>query len=181
LSGRTSRKNGAILEIGIGIASCEINNYSFTVKGGWGFPLADLGSGRWLGLSCFQETLNVIDGIIFHSPLTQSILLEYNDSNAIPIMAKSFTSTQYVKYAKNVIEHYKQSDRLASVLINAMTFHIESSLQMIFQKKPERVSLVCGLAQFVEPLLCKKTQVKLSKPFGSAASGALLLANIQLQ
>lgn len=108
--------------------------------------------------------------------------MEYNNTNAIPIMAKGFTSTQYAKYAKNVIEYYKQFDRLASVLINEMTFYIESSLQMIFQKKPERVSLVCGLAQFVEPLLCKKkTQVKLSKPFGSAASGALLLANIQLQ
>jgi glucosamine kinase len=76
-----------------------------------------------------------------------------------------------------VIEHYQQSDPIATGLMKELVLHAESFLQMLFQNKPKRVSLVGGLAQFVEPLLSEKTQAQLSKPLADALSGSFLLIN----
>lgn len=79
-----------------------------------------------------------------------------------------------------MIEHYQQSDPIATGLMKELVLHAESFLQMLFQNKPKRVSLVGGLAQFVEPLLSEKTQAQLSKPLADAPSGSLLLINREI-
>jgi|CoawatStandDraft_6_1074263.scaffolds.fasta_scaffold05872_4 glucosamine kinase len=169
-------EDGSILNIGTGIASCEVKKSTHVIKGGWGFPMADIGSGAWLGLRCIQELLCAIDGIRTHSPLTLSILSRFNGANEILIWAETATSSQYATFAKIAVKHYKDSDQVATQLINEMISHVESFLQMLFNSNPQRVSIVGGLAEFVQPLLNKHTKSRLSKPFGDATIGALQLA-----
>lgn len=171
-------KQGAVLSIGTGIVGWENIKKHSIMRGGWGFPLSDIGSGAWLGLRALQETLKADDGIIPHSPLTQYILNEHKSARNISAWAFGARSGQFGIYAKVVTEHYAQSksdDRIAKRLVAEQVCEVEAFLGSIIERKPPRISLLGGMSEFLYPLIQPQMQSELSPPLGDALTGALLL------
>ena len=170
-------KQGAVLSVGTGIVGWENIEQHSIMRGGWGFPLSDIGSGAWLGLRALQETLKADDGIIPHSPLTQTILDEHKTARDISAWAFNARSGEFGKYAKVVAEFYTQSDSIAQRLVTEQVCEVEAFLASIIERKPARISLLGGMANFLYPLIQPKMQEKLSPALGDALTGALLLIN----
>ena len=168
-------KQGAVLSIGTGIVGWEHIPQHSIMRGGWGFPLSDIGSGAWLGLRALQETLKADDGIIPHSPLTLAILNKHKTARGISAWALSARSGQFGQYAKVVADYYSQSDQVAKRLVTEQVYEVEAFLSSIIERNPPRISLLGGMAGFLEPLLQAKMREKLSPSLGDALSGALLL------
>ena len=171
-------KQGAVLSIGTGIVGWENIEKHSIMRGGWGFPLSDIGSGAWLGLRALQETLKADDGIISHSPLTQTILEEHGTARDISAWAFDARSGSFGKYAKVVADFYIQSDEIAQRLVAEQVREVEAFLGSIIERKPPRISLLGGMADFLYPLIQPQMQEKLSPAFGDALTGALLLIDL---
>ncbi len=166
---------GSMLSVGTGIVGWENTAQHSHMRGGWGFPLSDIGSGAWLGLRALQETLKADDGIIAHSSLTQYLITEHQSARGISNWANSARSGQCAQYAKVVVEHYYQSDITAQRLIAEQVNEVEDFLNSMIKRKPARLSLLGGMADFLSPLLRPDIQQELSPPLGDALMGALLL------
>ena len=168
---------GSILSIGTGIVGWENLESGSVMRNGWGFPLADLGSGAWLGLRALQETLKADDGIISHSPLTQYLLDEFKTARNISTWAVSARSGQFAQYAKVVVDFYnnQKNDSVAHQLIAEQVIEVEVLLRALLKRNPPRISLLGGMAHIIQPLLEPNLSNKLDAPLGDAITGAMHL------
>jgi glucosamine kinase len=169
---------GSILSIGTGIVGWENLNNGSVMRNGWGFPLADLGSGAWLGLRALQETLKADDGIILHSPLTQYLLDEFTTARNISTWAVSARSGQFAHYAKVVVDfynHHHKKDAIAHQLIAEQVIEVEILLRSLLKRNPPRISLLGGMAHIIQPLIDPNLSNKLDAPLGDAITGAMHL------
>jgi glucosamine kinase len=168
-------EKGAVLSVGTGIVGWENLQQHSIMRGGWGFPLSDIGSGAWLGLRALQETLKADDGIIPHSPLTQHLLDEHKTAREISAWAFSARSGEFGKYAKVVAQYCAQSDPVAHRLVAEQVCEVEAFLSSIIERQPPRISLLGGMADFLVPMIRGEMRDKLSPALGDALTGALLL------
>ena len=61
-------KDGAIIIVGTGVVSVQLQNGKMAQIGGWGFPHSDEGGGAWLGLEAVRLTFHWLDGRLKQEP-----------------------------------------------------------------------------------------------------------------
>lgn len=169
--------SGAILIIGTGICGWVESPEKSINFSGWGFPIADQGSGAWLGFRAIQETLNAVDGIVAETKLTQKIIKHFNDQpDAISHWSKQASSADFGGFAPWVVDAANDEDAVGLQIMNEQTQFVEKLLQSIqSQNTSKRLALMGGLSSIVENKLSLSVQNSLSKPFSDALNGALLM------
>lgn len=169
-------RDGALLITGTGIAGWTIKGDQSKMLSGFGFPLADFGSGAWLGLQTLQATLRVADGIKEASPLTDAILSQFdNDPREITIWSLDAKSGDYGKFSKTATEYFAKGDAIATELVNLQVKEVNDMLKVMASGE-KSVVMLGGLTSYIIDLLPSETQALLTDAKGDALAGALLLA-----
>lgn len=174
--GAHSGRNGGLVVVGTGIVGWAIIDHQPTMLDGWGFPLADQGSGAWLGLRAIQETLRASDGIRKHTPLSERILAHFDGQpRRIPGWASQARSGDFGQFARWVVEAHHDADPLALTLMQEQAAAVGLLVQRLADMNIDRIALLGGLGPFVGTELVSHLRPLIVPAEQDALSGALLM------
>ncbi|WLD58794.1 hypothetical protein NFC81_03115 [Salinispirillum sp. LH 10-3-1] len=169
-------RDGGLVIVGTGIVGWAIVEQQPTMLDGWGFPLADQGSGAWLGLRAIQETLRATDGIRAHSSLTQRILAQFDHQpRNIPGWASTARSGDFGQFARWVVEARADADPLAVALMQEQAEAVGLIVQRLADMNVQRIALLGGLGPFVGTELVSHLRPLIVPAQQDALAGALLM------
>lgn len=174
--GAHNGQDGGLVIVGTGIVGWAIVDRKPTMLDGWGFPLADQGSGAWLGLRAIQETLRACDGIRTHSTLTQRILAHFNHQpRSIPGWASTARSGDFGQFARWVVEAHADADPIAAALMREQADAVGLLVQRLADMNINRIALLGGLGPFVGTELVSHLRPLIVPAQQDALAGALLM------
>jgi glucosamine kinase len=173
-------RDGAVVIIGTGSIGCAIVGEQQYRVGGWGLPLGDEGSGAWLGRAAMRQVLRAYDGRVVWTPLLTRLFEEFGaDAHAIVRWAADAKPHDFGALAPLVIEYAAGNDLAATALMRRAARHIDVLAARLVALGKERLALVGGLSQPLEPWLAPETMALLVAPAEDAVSGALRLAQAE--
>lgn len=181
-------RDGAIIIIGTGTVSVQIQKGKTVQVGGWGFPHGDEGSGAWLGLEAVRLALQWLDGRFEAevTPLLEAIFSKFdNDLTKLVVWANSSNSNGFAQIAPLVIEHIESKDPIALMLIQRAAKEIDR-IGMVLTKYTEGgqtlpCALFGGLAPFVQPWLSDELKARIVPRKHDATVGAILMIKQELE
>ncbi len=167
-------ENGAMLIVGTGIKGWLIRDDHIWSCTGWGFPLADQGSGAWLGLRLLQETLDACDGLRPHSEATEEVLSKFaGDPSNISVWAATAKSGDYGQFAPLVVYGQPKGDLVAKKIMQEQAAIVSRILDRMLAQQPGKIALLGGLIPFVKDNLPAHYHQWLVEAQGDAMDGAL--------
>ncbi|WP_119393443.1 BadF/BadG/BcrA/BcrD ATPase family protein [Salinibius halmophilus] len=144
-------ENGAMLIIGTGIKGWLIEGEDIHGWTGWGFPLADQGSGAWLGLRVLQETLRAVDGLREHTGVTKEVLEKFDgDASQIAVWAATAKSGDYGQFAPLAVHNKKNGDAVAVQIMQEQADIVAEMLDQMISRTNGKIALLGGLTPFVK-------------------------------
>lgn len=170
--------DGAVIIIGTG--SCglaDVNGQCLDV-GGHGFPYGDNGSGAWFGNQLVHHVLLDKDQIGAPTLMTNLLSEALGVSSTLEIVSQFMhaTPTVFARYAPLVFTAAEQGDAVAAEIIQAGARHIDNIALRLLSLKPERLSLIGGLAYKVQPYLSAPVQALLTPAQAAPEFGAVWFA-----
>lgn len=170
-------RDGAILILGTGSSGCAIVDGKTHSVGGWGFDLADQGSGAALGRAAVRAALWAFEGVQPETPLSHAIMHQFNDSPEQAVLwAASAKPRDYANLAPLAFDHAAQGDALALKLINETAAGAASLVRALIDCGAPRVTLFGGLSAPLTPYFNDDIQKLLVAAEGDALQGAVLMA-----
>jgi glucosamine kinase len=147
---------GALLSIGTGVVAYRrhLPDQPLAVSSGWGFPVADRGSGAWLGFRLAGEYLDRLDGsaAIADSTLwTVAGGLLGREREPILAWLKSARAAEFAALAPAVVTAASAGDALAMTLLAEGSAHL---LRLAKALEPDSRAPLClggGLAAVYRP------------------------------
>lgn len=168
--------NGAMLIIGTGIKGWLIEGEDIHGWTGWGFPLADQGSGAWLGLRVLQETLRAVDGLRDHTVVTKEVLEKFDgDASQIAVWAATAKSGDYGQFAPLAVHNKKNGDAVAVQIMQEQADLVAEMLDQMIGRTHGKIALLGGLTPFVKENLPEKYQQYFVDAQDDAQTGALAM------
>lgn len=177
LQGAFGHDDGAIAIIGTGTA--YLCRYAGQIRtfGGWGFIVADQGSGARLGQALLQECLLVSDGVRPGSGLTSEVLREFGDEpSRIVAFARYATPSDFGRYSPKIFAAANSNDPVGIKLLQAGASAIDETLDAVIRAGCESICLLGGLAPHYPKWLSEAHRPRLVAARGDALSGAVALA-----
>lgn len=163
--------DGYLLAIGTGsfVAASKGGQHRFI--GGWGFNIGDQASGARLGHAALEQTLLAHDGVGVHTPLTQSLLAEFDrDPAKITAFSLNATPADYAQFAPQVAH---SNDPLARDLMTQGADYLARALTALGFRPGEPLCLTGGLGPAYRTYLPDSA---FQDPKGTALDGAFHLA-----
>lgn len=168
---------GAVLIIGTGSQGACWDGAHFTLLGGWGFALSDLGSGAILGQRALRLALLAHEAILPASPLTQRLMARFgNEAETLLLWSQQATTADWGSVVPEVFAAAQQNDVHGLALVRQSAEEIALMAQPLLARQSGKLALMGGLAQPVAPYLPDALRRQLVTPQGDALSGALALA-----
>lgn len=170
-------RDGAILILGTGSCGWAIVGGKPHRIGGLGFPIADHGSGAWLGLSTIRRALLAHDRVEPATPLTRAVMARFDDDTDAAVAWQGDAQPKdYAALAPLVLEHAAAGDALADTLLQSAADDAARLADALLATGVTRLSLMGGLAPHIRPWLPARMQDTIVEPEGDALDGAVLLA-----
>ncbi|MFC3854126.1 BadF/BadG/BcrA/BcrD ATPase family protein [Salinispirillum marinum] len=174
--GAHSGEEGGLVIVGTGIVAWAIQHDRTIMLDGWGFPLADQGSGAWLGMRAIQESLRASDGVRPRSPLTDRILAHFGQTpRAIPGWARDAHSSDFGQFARWVVQAFENGDALAQQLVQEQAYAVGLLVQRLANLNVSRIALLGGLGPFVGTELVSHLRPLIVPAQQDPLAGALLM------
>lgn len=168
---------GAVFITGTGSQGACWDGEKFTLLGGWGFALSDLGSGAILGQRALRLALLAHESVIAASPLTQRLMERFaSDAETLLLWSQRATTAEWGSVVPEVFAAAQQGDVHGLALVRQTAEEITLMAQPLLARQPGRLALMGGLAQPIVAYLPERLRSALSAPQGDALSGALELA-----
>ncbi|MEX3316419.1 BadF/BadG/BcrA/BcrD ATPase family protein [Sulfitobacter sp. PS-8MA] len=168
---------GWVLAIGTGTIIAATDGVTCRYVGGWGFHLADQGSGAWLGRAALDRALQCHDGLLPHSDLTRGLLRHFGED---PFAVTAFSLTaqpgDYAAFAPEVLRAARRSDPLATALMQEGAAYCCRGLRALGFTPGDRLCLLGGIGPHYAGFLPSDHLSGLVAPQGTALDGALELA-----
>jgi glucosamine kinase len=175
-------RDGAILILGTGSHGLAMVNGRATTVGGWGFELADDGSGATLGRSAVRSAIAARDGLGPRSALTETIMDGFgHDPAAAAIWATTAEPRDYGAFAPLVFELGATGDAVAATILRNAAARVDAMLGRLAALGAARIALMGGLARPYEPWLKSESRRLLVEPAGDAMDGAILMARREVE
>jgi len=170
-------QDGGVIVIGTGtIGWAELKGRHHRI-GGWGLPASDEGSGAWLGLEALRRVLWAHDGRIPWTGLLHDLSARFgNDPHRVARWTHSASPRDLASLAPYVVEDALRHDAAGVELMRLAAGHIDALAMRLIAFGTERISLVGGLAPYMEPMLSDEVRRHIVPPAGDALEGALQLA-----
>ena len=119
---------GALLSIGTGVVAFRrVPGGKPEIRSGWGFPVADRGSGAWLGLRLAAEYLDQLDAA---SPWPESILWPSlaatlgREREGVLLWLKNARAAEFAAFAPEVVAAAAAGDPVGEALLAEGTEHL---------------------------------------------------------
>ncbi|MCA1444277.1 N-acetylglucosamine kinase [Ensifer sp. IC4062] len=177
LQGALGEKDGAVAILGTGTIYIARRGEIVSYIGGWGFTIGDHGSGARIGHALLQESLLAFDGIHEGSPVTDSVMAEFNnDPRDVVDFARLAKPGEFGRYAPRVFEHAGRGDAVAMRLLKVAATTVDEALDVVVSRGSERLCLLGGLAPFYRPWLAERHQKHFVEAEADALAGAVSLA-----
>ncbi|MGV3550564.1 BadF/BadG/BcrA/BcrD ATPase family protein [Rhizobium sp.] len=177
LQGAFGHDDGAIAILGTGTAYLCRRGAQLRTFGGWGFIVADQGSGARLGNALLQECLLVSDGIRQGSDLTEHVLKEFGDEpSRIVAFARYATPSDFGRYAPKIFDAANANDPIGVKLLQAGAAAIDETLEAVVRAGCGSICLLGGLAPHYPQWLSDAHRARLVAPRADALHGAVALA-----
>ncbi|WP_417883968.1 BadF/BadG/BcrA/BcrD ATPase family protein [Vibrio rumoiensis] len=170
-------QDGAIMIAGTGSCGILLTQGEQHVVGGREFPISDLGGGAIMGLRLIQHSLLVQDGIYPASPITEVVMTHFkHDIDAIVTWSKTARPCDYGQFSPQIFACAHQGDVFAESLLTQTAQDIEMYLSALVQKGAQRIALMGGIGEHIQPWLSDTIQDYLVTPQYDAIEGALMMA-----
>lgn len=177
LQGAFGNDDGAIAIIGTGTAYLCRHAGRLRSFGGWGFIVADHGSGARLGHALLQECLLVSDGIRPGSDLTADILAEFGgEPSRIVAFARYAVPSDFGRYSPKIFAAANSNDPVGVRLLREGAAAIDETLDAVVRTGAEAICLLGGLSPHYPKWLCDANRSRLVPARADALSGAVALA-----
>ncbi|WP_187429742.1 Glucosamine kinase GspK [Roseobacter fucihabitans] len=179
VTGALDGADGYVLAIGTGtIAACSRGG-AFDYVGGWGFQVADQGSGAWLGRAALEHVLLCHDGLAQSGGLCADVFAKFDhDPRAISSFASAARPGDFAKFAPDVIAAGKGGDPAARTILQEGADHLEACLTRLGFRAGDRLCLKGGVGPHYADYLPPVFLTNRVEPRGSALDGAFRLAGI---
>ena len=176
LVGATKGQPGICLAVGTGSVLHWLDEQGNTgMAGGWGFPVADQGSGAWLGMQLLQRYVAYKDGHYCDSSMIP--LLEQRVGASVSEIQQWTTQTrssEFATLAPLVFEAASAADPLALALLDDAIAQCMYLINLAPSQLP--VFVVGGIGDQLLPMLRTGLGERLRAANGDALSGLLHLA-----
>lgn len=178
LEGALGEGDGSVAILGTGSIFITRLGTEIRYLGGWGFVIGDFGSGARLGHAALQEALLAYDGIAPVSPLTTSILVEFDHNPPRMVaFAKTASPGEFGRFAPRIFEFARLGDETASRLLANAAAQIDAGLDRQAEiSRGGRLALLGGLAALYADHLAPRHRDRLIQPKADALTGAVALA-----
>ncbi len=177
LGAHAGARDGGIMIIGTGSCGYGLVRGHPVNVGGWGFLLSDGASGAQVGRAALRHALAALDGIRDVSPMTDSIMFHFGDSQEdMVIWSEHAKPADYAKFAKTVVEFVEKKDPVAHKLMRDCGSEASAILRALAWRGINQIALMGGFAEYVEPWLEADVTSLLVPRQYDARDGAVLLA-----
>lgn len=177
LQGAFGHGDGAIAILGTGTAYLCRRDAQLRTFGGWGFIVADQGSGARLGNALLEECLLVSDGVRPGSDLTADVLREFGDEpSRIVAFARYATPSDFGRYSPKIFAAANSNDPIGVKLLRAGAAAIDETLDAVVRAGCESICLLGGLSPHYPKWLSEAHRARLVAPRADALHGAVALA-----
>lgn len=176
LLGAHAGQPGAIVIAGTGsIAEALHADGTRATVGGWGFPVADEGSGAWLGLHAMRHAQAALDGRANVGPLARRVWMQCGDDReSLQSWCDGAGQFGFAQLARLVFDT-EQADPAAALLLQRASALEELALAI---DPRGRLPLSAGgsIAQRLMPRMRPALRTRFVPAREGAAAGALILA-----
>lgn len=198
LAGGLAGAPGIVQIIGTGTSCFGINAAGDGwLAGGWGYLIADEGSGYWLGIEALKAAIAAYDTRGPDTTLLPAVMAALGINNMEEIMQRLYVArmsvTEIAALSRLIIEAARHDDSVAAGIIasgaNEIARSVEAVARYLHFDEDVRLVLIGGITQagevVTEPLRqaihTRLPHCSIEKPQFSAAIGAGLLAHQMLQ
>ncbi|PIB24742.1 hypothetical protein BFP76_06055 [Amylibacter kogurei] len=175
--GSLGGQDGYVIGIGTGTFCGASNAGQMHFVSGRGFYISDQASGAWLGRRSLEIVVQCDDKILVHSPLTQSLLAQFNNINAMVKFSVTATPRDYARFAPDIIRAASNDDQHGRALMNEGAAYLRSALTTLGYQSGERLVLTGGVGPSYLEYLGKPFNTNITKPLGDALDGGLAMAH----
>lgn len=177
LQGAFGDDDGSIAIIGTGTAYLCRNAGRLHAFGGWGFIVADQGSGARLGHALLQECLLVSDGIRPGSDLTAEVLADFgHEPSRLVAFARYAAPSDFGRYSPKVFAAANSNDPIGLKILKEGAAAIDETLDAVVRAGAEKICLLGGLSPHYPKWLSEANRARLVTARADALSGAVSLA-----
>lgn len=177
LQGAFGNDDGAIAIVGTGTTYLCRHAGRLRSFGGWGFVVADQGSGARLGHALLQECLLVSDGIRPGSDLTADVLAEFgHEPSRLVAFARYAAPSDFGRYSPKIFAAANSNDPVGLRLLREGAAAIDETLDAVARAGGEKVCLLGGLSPHYPKWLSDANRARLVRPRADALTGAVALA-----
>lgn len=174
-------EEGGIAIFGTGSCGQIITAQESRTFGGWGFAIADQGSGAALGRAAVRTALQALETLVPASALTDAINQQFNQQASHYLTwSISAKPADYAKFAPLVVHYAEQDDAHARQILQGAIQEVLRYIQALQRYNTGRIALMGGLAETYQRLLPLSIRAELVQPQADALAGALLLARGQV-
>jgi glucosamine kinase len=176
LLGAHGGQPGAILIAGSGsIAEALRADGSRATVGGWGFPVADEGSGAWLGLHAVRHAQAALDARANVSPLARRVWMQCGDRrDALQSWCDAAGQFQFAQLAPLVFD-CEGCDPAAAALLQRATEALEDLVLALDPRGRLPLAAAGSIAERLAPRMRPALRGRLVPAREGAAAGALAL------
>jgi len=177
VQGALEDADGSVAVIGTGSFFVGRHGENTVSIGGWGFHLADDGSGARMGQELLRRTVLAYDGLAPHSDLSRAILVEFGGSpDGIVEFALQADPRDYGEFAPRIIEGVRAGDIIAHEIFESAKACVQHALDTIGVGNGGSLCLLGGLGPIYQEFLDSAYQAYCVPPKGNALDGAIELA-----
>ena len=174
--------DGAVLIAGTGSNAIALQGDRQHTVGGWGFLVADQGSGAGIGRAAVRRALWAHEGMVETTLFSRQLLAQFsNEPERLVIWADQALPRDYGAFVPLVFEHAEKGDSMATMLLRQAAEDLALMIQALLSTGVSQVCLMGGLARPITPWLPPSVQTVLVPAKGDAMDGAILLARRQLE
>lgn len=169
--------DGGIVIAGTGSAAFAMKGRERHAIGGWGFILADGGSGGHIGRSALRRAVMAADGLAPMTGLTRSLLDRFgNDLPGLVEWCRTALSRDFGALAPLVFEAERAGDPHAVEIIAKAALAVAGMVRALAVWGVDRVTLIGSVALALQDRLSDEAKAVLTAPMADPADGAILLA-----
>ncbi|WP_298921827.1 BadF/BadG/BcrA/BcrD ATPase family protein [uncultured Roseobacter sp.] len=177
VNGALGGEDGYLLSVGTGTISAANRSGTFSYIGGWGFHVADQGSGAWLGRASLEQTLLCHDGLAEHTELTRTLFARFEDDpNAIVAFSMSAKPGDYGALAPMIVSAANNGDPWGSAIMRKGADYLTRCLDALGFRPGDRMCLSGGVGPHYAAYLPDECLTGRVASKGTALDGAFSLA-----
>lgn len=175
LAGAHAGQAGIVVMAGTGsVAAARLPNGELFLRGGWGFPVGDEGSGAWMGLRAMTHTQKALEQRAIAGPLADHIQALCGTQRAELLQWCAGAGQRgYATLAPLVFAAAEQGDTVADALVREAASHLEELALSCDRSLPIVVSGT--VAERLWKFWSLELRQRVRAPQGDALTGALSL------